>query len=111
MVVPTMLKGRSTRRHNADCKARFSPGERVRTRNINPTGHTRLPRYARGRNGIVDQIRGTFVFPDTNSAMAGESPQTVYSVRFRADDLWGEGAPYPNDAIYLDLWDAYLEPI
>ena len=29
--------------------ARFKPGDRVRTRNINPPSHTRLPRYARGQ--------------------------------------------------------------
>src|SRR5262249_55235943 len=33
--------------------ARFKAGDTVRTRNLNPTTHTRLPRYARGKLGTV----------------------------------------------------------
>jgi nitrile hydratase len=95
-------------RPDADAKARFNVGDRVRTRKINPTGHTRLPRYARGREGVVDRHHGIFVFPDTNANFEGEHPQHLYSVRFRAQELWGESAS-PRDSVYLDLWDSYLE--
>ena len=87
---------------------RFKVGERVRARNINPTGHTQLPRYARGKAGIVERDHGVFVFPDTNAHFLGEKPQHVYSVRFSAPDLWGDEAA-PQDAVYLDLFDDYLE--
>jgi hypothetical protein len=30
-------------------------------------------------------------------------------VRFDARELWGEQAR-PQDAVYLDMWDDYLEP-
>ena len=88
----------------------FKVGERVRARNINPLGHTRLPRYARGKVGIIDRDHGVFVFPDTNAHFLGEKPQHVYAVRFAARELWGEQAA-PQDAVYVDLWDDYLEPI
>lgn len=88
--------------------ARFVAGQHVRAKNINPTGHTRLPRYARGKVGLVVRDHGMFVFPDTNAHFQGENPQHVYSVRFTAHELWGEGAS-PRDAVYLDLWDEYLE--
>jgi nitrile hydratase subunit beta len=88
---------------------RFKAGQRVRARNINPMGHTRLPRYARGRTGVIEQDRGVQAFPDTNLATPVESAQHVYSVRFSARELWGEQAS-PRDAVYLDLWDDYLEP-
>jgi nitrile hydratase len=87
---------------------RFQPGQRVRARNLNPTGHTRLPRYARGKTGIVDRVHGVFVFPDTNAHFRGESPQHVYSVRFEARELWGEGQTSP-DSVYVDLWEDYLD--
>jgi len=87
---------------------RFRVGQRVRTRNINPTGHTRLPRYARGKSGIIDRDHGVFVFPDTNAQFQGEKPQHVYSVRFAARELWGPQA-CAKDSVYLDLWDDYLE--
>ena len=79
-----------------------------RGRNINPLGHTRLPRYVRGKNGTIARHHGIFVFPDTNAQFAGEKPQHVYSVRFKAQELWGEQAS-PRDSIYLDMWDDYLE--
>lgn len=39
----------------------------------------------------------------------GEKPQHVYSVRFMARELWGEQSK-SQDAVYVDLWDDYLEP-
>jgi nitrile hydratase beta subunit len=88
---------------------RFQAGQRVRACNINPVGHTRLPRYARGKLGAIDRDYGVFVFPDTNAEFLGENPQHVYAVRFSARELWGEQAK-PQDAVYLALWDDYLEP-
>ena len=87
---------------------RFRPGQRVRARNLNPIGHTRLPRYVRGKLGIVERAHGVFVFPDTQAHFLGESPQHVYSVRFAARELWGEAAP-PRDCVCVDLWEAYLD--
>lgn len=86
----------------------FRVGERVRARNINPVGHTRLPRYARGKIGDVVLDHGVFLLPDTNSQFRGEKRQHVYSVQFSARELWGEGAS-PKDFVYLDMWDDYLE--
>ena len=88
---------------------RFRVGQHVRTRNINPTGHTRLPRYARGKTGTINRDHGVFVFPDTNAQFKGEKPQHVYSVRFAARELWGPQAS-EKDSVYIDLWDDYLEP-
>jgi len=88
---------------------RFLPGHHVRARNMHPAGHTRLPRYARGKIGIVDRDHGVYVFPDTSAHALGEDPQHVYSVRFAARELWGEQAS-PRDAVYIDLWDNYLDP-
>jgi nitrile hydratase beta subunit len=94
---------------NVPVTARFNVGQRVRARNINPTGHTRLPRYARGKVGTVYLDHGIYVFPDTNAHFLGEKPQHVYSVRFAARELWGDQAA-PQDSVYVDMWDDYLEP-
>ena len=88
--------------------ARFAAGQTVRARNLNPIGHTRLPRYVRGRLGAIERDRGVFVFPDTNAHFKGEKPQHLYSVRFAARELWGEEAS-SRDGVYLDLWEDYLE--
>ncbi len=103
-----LLKGGPARRPD-DVPPRFKPGDAVRARTINPLGHTRLPRYARGRRGVVDRDHGVFVFPDTNGVGQGERPQHCYSVRFAAHELWGPEAS-PRDSVYIDLWDDHLEP-
>lgn len=93
----------------AAVKPGYAPGQRVRARNINPLEHTRLPRYVRGRAGIVERDQGIQLFPDTEAYGRGDNPQHVYSVRFPARELWGEEAP-ARDSVYLDLWEDYLEP-
>jgi nitrile hydratase beta subunit len=108
-VAETLGKGAPTSR-DVPASALFRVGQRVRARNLNPTGHTRLPRYVRGRTGAIDRDHGVYVFPDTNAHFLGEKPQHVYSVRFAARELWGPQAS-PRDAVYVDLWDDYLEPV
>ena len=88
----------------------FKVGQRVRARNINPTHHTRLPRYSRGKIGTIERDHGVYSFPDTNAHFQGQKRQHVYSVRFAARELWGESAS-PRDFIYIDMWDDYLEQV
>lgn len=97
-------------RMDADVPPRFKSGDRVRTRNIHPLGHTRLPRYARGRVGVVDRDHGVFVFADASGDGRGLIPQHVYAVRFTARELWGETAS-PRDTVSIDLWDDHLDPV
>ena len=89
--------------------AAFRPGDHVRARNLHPAGHTRLPRYARGRAGVVEAYHGAHVFPDTHAHGRGEDPRPLYTVRFAARELWGPAAP-ARDSVRLDLWEPYLEP-
>jgi nitrile hydratase len=86
----------------------FAVGDCVRARNLNPTGHIRLPRYARGRVGVVTHHHGAHVFPDSHAHGGGEDPQHLYTVRFTARELWGSDAS-PKDTVSLDLWEPYLE--
>jgi nitrile hydratase len=106
-VATTLAKGGPASRDVA-VAPRFQVGQRVRARNIHPAGHTRLPRYARGKVGMIDRDHGVHVFPDSNAHFLGEKPQHVYSVRFAARELWGEQAS-PHDAVYIDLWDDHLD--
>jgi nitrile hydratase len=94
--------------HDPKVRPLFKVRQRVRARNINPTGHTRLPRYARGKIGVIVRDHGVYLFPDSNAHFQGEKRQHVYSVRFAARELWGESAS-PRDTVHLDLWDDYLE--
>jgi nitrile hydratase len=88
---------------------RFAAGDRVVTRNVHPTGHTRLPRYARGKRGTIHEVRGCYVLPDTHAHGQGEQPQPMYTVSFAGDELWGPSSE-PRERVYIDLWETYLEP-
>lgn len=91
-----------------DAAPRFAVGDRVRAINRHPIGHTREPRYVRGRLGVIHEHYGAHVFPDLSAAGRREG-RHLYSVRFTARELWGEPAT-PNSAVYADLWEDYLEP-
>lgn len=89
-------------------RPRFAVGETVVTRTMHPAGHTRLPRYGRGRRGVVRSVHGPFLVPDTNAHGAGREWEPVYAVEFPARALWGEGAP-AGDGVCVDLWERYLQ--
>ena len=112
--VPAALAKGGPATRDVPVAPRFKAGDRVRARNIHQTGHTRLPRYARGRLGTIARDHGVHVFPDSNAHFRGEKPQHLYSVRFAARELWGEAAsPRESrdcDAVYVDLWEDHLEP-
>jgi nitrile hydratase len=107
--VREVLRRGDRSRMDVDLPPKFKPGDRVRTRNIHPLGHTRLPRYARGHLGVVERDHGVFVFADASGRGLGKIPQHVYAVRFTARELWGADAS-PRDAIYVDLCDDHLDP-
>jgi nitrile hydratase subunit beta len=107
--VPAIVShGAPSDRHSGRLTPRFQVGARVRSKNLNPTGHTRLPRYARGKVGVIDRVHGTFVYPDTSAHGKGEDPQPLYCVRFEAQELWGSETER-KDSLYIDLWEDYLE--
>jgi nitrile hydratase len=93
----------------ATAEPQFRPGDRVRTRNLNPTTHTRLPRYARDKIGTVEANRGCHVYPDSVAIDAGENPQWLYTVTFAASALWGDDAD-PTITVSIEAFEPYLMP-
>jgi nitrile hydratase subunit beta len=93
----------------AQAPARFKIGDRVRTKNIRPPTHTRLPRYARNRVGVIEALRGCHVFPDAVAIGQGEDPQWLYTVLFDGRELWGEKAE-PTLKVSIEAFEPYLEP-
>ncbi|MCA1243643.1 nitrile hydratase subunit beta [Stappia stellulata] len=107
-VAETLARGGPTER-DAATPARFKPGDRVRAKTMNPTGHTRIPRYCRGHVGTVEAIHGVHVFPDTSAAGAGENPAWLYGVAFDGREIWGEDSAQ-DVSLRIDLWEPYLDP-
>jgi nitrile hydratase len=104
---PALTRGKYGR--PATAPARFKIGDRVRTLNINPPTHTRLPRYARGRTGVIERIQGCHVFPDTVAVDKGENPQWLYTVLFDGRELWGPQSD-PSLKVSIEAFEPYLEP-
>jgi len=100
--------GRPTER-DLEAAPAFVLGDRVRTARHMPSGHTRLPRYARDCVGTVILHHGPHVFPDVSATLAGDAPQHLYTVQFSAQDLWGEQAS-GGHSVCADLWESYLAP-
>jgi nitrile hydratase beta subunit len=108
-LVAGMVKFGGSTLREIDSEPRFAVGDDVVTTRRSPRGHTRLPRYARGRRGRIVLYHGAHVFPDTNAHDLGECPEPLYSVRFDASALWGDDAEGPG-TVNLDLWESYLAP-
>jgi len=106
--IDTLLRTRIRARRDEDVPPKFGVGEPVVARNIHLTGHTRLPRYVRGKQGVICRDHGVFVFPDSSAMTRDPSPQHLYTVRFAARELWGADAS-TRDGVYLNLWDGYLD--
>jgi nitrile hydratase len=88
---------------------RFKPGDRVRTKNIHPKTHTRLPRYARGKLGVVEMCHGCHMYPDSVASDQGDNPQWLYTVVFTSQEIWGPDAD-PTLKISIDAFEPYLDP-
>ena len=84
---------------------RFLAGDAVRTTRADPPHHTRVPRYARGAVGTVVEAQGEHPLPDDRSRGIDSGPQTVYTVRFAASELFGQGAHH----VTVDVWESHLE--
>ncbi len=109
-VVRSLYKLPGAVRMKLDVVPKFKPGDRVKARNIHTSGHTRLPRYARDKVGIIQLDHGVFHLPDARVSGQGDQPQHLYSVRFSARELWGAEAPC-KDSINIDLWENYLDSV
>ncbi len=107
--VAAMLHRGGPTDREASKPALFTVGDRVRAKTIHPPTHTRLPRYVRGRIGLIERVHGAHVFPDSNAHGGGEHPQWLYTVTFDSRELWGDGAD-PDLKISIDAWEPYLEP-
>lgn len=108
MIEGLIRGGMPATREEGRLKPSFKVGDKVRARNIEITGHTRLPRYVRGKTGVITMVHGTHAFPDTAAHDQGENPQPLYNVRFEARELWGDNVER-KDCVNIDLWEDYLE--
>ena len=85
----------------------FKVGDPVHTVQASPLGHTRLPGYARNKEGSITACQGLWPYPDLRAHGHGEQSQYLYTVTFKSLDLGFSEAFELN----LDLCEPYLSLI
>lgn len=88
---------------------RFEVGDPVRVRDEGFAGHTRCPRYVRGRRGRVVAVEPVAPTPELEAHAAEKVDEAVYAVRFESTELWGDEAG-EHCCVHVDLYEHYLEP-
>lgn len=109
-VIEGLIRGGMPAVRDVQAKPTFEVGSKVRARNLEITGHTRLARYVRGKAGVVTAHHGSHVYPDTAAHDRGENPQPLYTIKFDAKELWGDNVTR-RDCVHVNLWESYLEPL
>ena len=94
-------------RGNAPHRERFRPGDQVRVRLDFVPGHIRLPGYIRGKTGVVVSESPAYPFPDAHAHGIAAEDEPTYDVRFRAEDLWPNGADAAM--VHVGVFQSYLE--
>ena len=108
----TLGRGGPSKRKNLE-KPKYKIGDQVKTLNFSPNiykigGHTRLPIYARGKQGKVILHHQSHVLPDKSAHDLGDGQEHLYTVEFLSNELWGNTNGNENDIICIDLWESYL---
>lgn len=107
VIVFGLIATGASARLDEEVAPKFSIGDTVEMKNINPVTHTCLPRYVRGKKGIVERDRGVFAFPDTAAHGQGHKAQYVNSIKFSFRELWGEDHA-ENMFLFIDMFDDYM---
>ena len=106
--VVAFIRADDTYERPATVEPRFRIGDAVIVKNNHPDGHTRCPRYTRGRRGVVQLHHGVHGYQDDEPEDAGE--QHLYTVVFTGKELWGDRG-HENDRISAELWEVHLLPV
>lgn len=90
---------------------KFETGEHIRVRDGDQPGHVRTPAYVRGRPGVVSARLGEFRNPESLAHGGDGLPEKpLYKVAFRQTDLWNDYSGSPDDTLYIDIFEHWLEP-
>lgn len=91
--------------------ARFAPGDAVRVRDMDKEGHVRTPEYTKGKAGWISSVLGAFPNPESLAYGGDGLPETpLYKVGFRQIDLWDGYDGSPEDVLFIDIYEHWLEP-
>jgi nitrile hydratase len=91
--------------------ARFALGDAVRVLDMEKEGHVRTPDYAKGKAGWVAAILGAFPDPESLAYGGDGLPEKpLYKVGVRQTDLWDGYGGSPEDLLFVDIYEHWLEP-
>ncbi len=90
--------------------ARFAAGDAVRVRPAAKPGHVRTPDYLKGKPGRVEAVIGAFPNPEDRAyGLSGEPGRVLYKIAFRQGELWPDYEGSPDEQLYADVYEHWLE--
>src|SRR5215208_3118073 len=103
-----MKRPSNWRRAGGDEVRARRPRTRALRRKARPRPHTRL---RQGQDRPIEGIQGAFKNPESLAYGGSGLPELpLYKVGFRQMDLWEGYAGLADDALYIDLYEHWLEP-
>ena len=84
-------------------------GDRVRVKDEFVTGHSRMPGYIRGKEGVVVKIFPAYPYPDAHGHGLESAWQRSFDVRFSSHDLWPDGAEEVE--VQVGVFHGYLDKL
>lgn len=104
-----LREGDSPKREAASAPL-FSVGETVKIKTVSAGEHSRLPGNLQGRVAeVVKVYDGAYTYFYKTADGIG-TPMPVYSLAFKAEDLWDESLTETGSIYYNDIFEAYIEP-
>lgn len=89
----------------------FQVGDTLRVMTRSPIGHYRVPRYLRGKIGVVEAIIHPAAVDNEEEAYGRNSGSKshYYRMAFRMTDVWSRYADSPNDGLRIEVFQTWLE--
>ena len=89
---------------------RFKIGDIVNVKNLDKSGHVRIPMYIRTKTGIIVQYCGRYLNPEELAIGNTAGPAIdLYRVQFDQMSLWPENYNEPGDTLVIEIYDHWLE--
>jgi hypothetical protein len=89
----------------------FQIGETLRVMTRSPIGHYRVPRYLRGKIGVVEAVIHPAAVDNEEEAYGRNagSKSFYYRMAFRMTDVWPDYAGAANDGLRIEVFQTWLE--
>jgi nitrile hydratase len=89
----------------------FQPGDAIRILTRRPVGHYRVPRYLRGKTGLVESIIRPAAVDNEEEGFGRNagSKRHYYRVAIPMTEIWPNYAGSSRDGLRIEVFETWLE--